>query len=82
MQHRYVGDIGDFGKFGLINFLLHNSEDGKQFRLGVLWFLTHPHAKEAQRNDGKHTRYLNESKEHNFLQYDHEIGRASCRERV
>ena len=33
MQNRYVGDIGDFGKYGLLRALYH----GRQ--LGVAWYL-------------------------------------------
>lgn len=70
MQHRYVGDIGDFGKFGLINFLVRNGENKEALRLGVLWFLTHPREKEAQKKDGKHTNYLSETKGKVFSQYN------------
>ncbi len=57
MQHRYVADIGDFGKYGLLNALLAG-EQKRALRLGVLWCLTHPSGKEVHRNDGKHTAYL------------------------
>ena len=33
MQNRYVGDIGDFGKYGLLRALCHGR------RLGVAWYL-------------------------------------------
>lgn len=50
MQDRYTGDIGDFGKFGLLRALC-----GESKMLGVVWYLTvHPEAN----SDGKHTGYL------------------------
>jgi len=52
MQHRYVGDVGDFGKYGLLRALLRGREDE---RLGVVWYLTDP---EAHNNDGRHDGYL------------------------
>ena len=37
MQDRYAGDIGDFGKFGLLQAL-----SGEGFRIGVNWYKTLP----------------------------------------
>lgn len=34
MQHRYVGDVGDFGKFALLNAFAASG-----LRLGVIWYL-------------------------------------------
>lgn len=34
MQHRYVGDVGDFGKYALLNALASSG-----LRLGVIWYL-------------------------------------------
>lgn len=54
MQNRYVGDIGDFGKYGL----LKSAFSTKQLRLGVNWYLTDPNElKETSRNDGQYTEY-------------------------
>ena len=54
MQNRYVGDIGDFGKYGLLTTVF----SAKQLRLGINWYLTDPNElKETSRNDGKHTEY-------------------------
>ncbi|MFB0556240.1 MAG: hypothetical protein ACETVW_00050 [Dehalococcoidia bacterium] len=36
MQDAYVGDVGDFGKYGLLN-EIHRKSDGK-IRLGVNWY--------------------------------------------
>ena len=38
MQDRYVGDVGDFGKYGLLRSLCRGDEHGAAFRLGVLWY--------------------------------------------
>ena len=61
MQNRYVGDIGDFGKYGLLRYLSglnHAPEPGKFLRLGVVWYLV---KNERHNNDGGHTGYLNDS---------------------
>lgn len=52
MQNRYVGDLGDFGKFGLLKALRGEPAD---LRLGVVWYLTNLQEGNA---DGKHIRYL------------------------
>ena len=49
MQDRYVGDIGDYVKYGLLRAIRGTR------RLGVAWYL-HPDAGPA--GDGKHTSYL------------------------
>lgn len=51
MQDRYVGDVGDFGKYALLRHLT----GGK--RLGVAWYL---YPDESHNADGKHVRYLEE----------------------
>mgnify|MGYP001030819481 CR=1 FL=1 len=51
MQNRYVGDIGDFAKYSLLNAL---SEERK---LGVAWYL---YPDEGHNDDGKHTSYLDQ----------------------
>ncbi len=50
MQNQYVGDIGDFGKYGLLRALA-----GEPLRLGVAWYLF---PDEKDRPDGKFTDYL------------------------
>ena len=50
MQNRYVGDVGDFGKYGLLRACV------RQLRLGVVWYL---HPDESHNSDGKYTGYLN-----------------------
>ncbi len=49
MQDRYVGDVGDYAKYSLLNFL---SED---MRLGIAWYL---YPDEGHNADGKHISYL------------------------
>lgn len=51
MQDRYVGDIGDFGKYGLLRFLFQDSK----LRLGVDWCLV---PDESYNADGRHINYL------------------------
>ncbi len=50
MQNRYVGDIGDFGKLGLLRQL---SKTG--LSVGVNWYLT---PDETHNGDGRHIGYL------------------------
>ena len=47
MQDKYVGDIGDFGKYILLN------EICKEFKLGVKWF----YVNEEKQTDDKEYRY-------------------------
>lgn len=51
MQNRYTGDIGDFGKLGLLR-VLHSVG----LYIGVNWYLT---PDESHNGDGRHTEYLN-----------------------
>ncbi|MBI3307636.1 MAG: hypothetical protein HYZ84_07520 [Candidatus Omnitrophica bacterium] len=53
MQDRYVGDAGDFGKYGLLRALIKSSE----LKLGVVWCFVKD---ESHNEDGKHTTYLNQ----------------------
>ena len=57
MQNRYVGDLGDFGKFGLLRALCSCSEtgNGAAMSLGVVWYLV---PDENHNDDGKFVRYL------------------------
>lgn len=50
MQNRYVGDIGDFGKYGLLKALA-----GHGLRLGVHWCLN---TDDEDSSDGNLTDYL------------------------
>ncbi len=51
MQDRYTGDIGDFGKYGLLKAMC-----GDNLSLGVAWYLF---PDEEGSGDGSHTGYLN-----------------------
>lgn len=61
MQNRYVGDIGDFGKYGLLRRL------SRQKRLGVAWYLC---PDEDHNSDGKYISYLEKSDEWESLDPD------------
>jgi hypothetical protein len=50
VQDRYVGDIGDFGKYGLLRALC-----GDRLSLGVVWYLV---PDEDRPGDGAHVGYL------------------------
>ncbi len=50
MQDRYVGDVGDFGKYGLLKALC-----GDDLPLGVVWYL---YPDEEDNGDGGHVQYL------------------------
>ena len=54
MKNMYVGDVGDYGKYGLLRFL---SMQG--IMIGVNWYLT----KNDNSNDGKHITYFDREKE-------------------
>jgi hypothetical protein len=49
MQNMYVGDIGDYGKYGLLRALFSGC------KLGVVWYLV---PNENHLNDGRHIDYL------------------------
>ena len=48
MQNRYVGDIGDFGKYHLLQEL-----SMPDLKLGIVWYLI---PNENHNSDGKHVR--------------------------
>ena len=61
MQDRYTGDVGDFGKYGLLRYLTGQMEtppSSHDIRLGVVWYL---YPDESHNADGKHTGYLTNS---------------------
>ena len=53
MQDRYAGDVGDFGKLGLLRQIA-----GTGLKVGVNWYRTYK-PEEHDRGDGKHISYLN-----------------------
>ena len=50
-----MGDVGDFGKYGLLRSLCGEDEHGAALRLGVLWYRFD--GKDTS-NDGGHTEYI------------------------
>lgn len=68
MQNRYVGDIGDFGKYGLLRVLSGLAETSAfrgHLRLGVVWYLF---PDELHNSDGKYTGYLDPTPD-NYVRY-------------
>ena len=68
MQDRYTGDIGDYGKYGLLRQLCGiHPKAADQLRLGVLWYRPEPETvKSDPPNDGKHIAYLLSENEERF----------------
>ena len=64
MKDQYVGDIGDYGKYGLLRFLAKND-----INIGVNWYLTENDCS----NDGKFTDYLNDDYKTDYSHYDEEL---------
>ena len=54
MKNQYVGDIGDYGKYGLLRFLANRG-----IRIGVNWYLTENDGSA----DGRFTHYLKQDSE-------------------
>lgn len=54
MQHMYVGDIGDYGKYGLLRAIMPSTS-----KLGIVWYLV---PNESHLNDGRHISYLSSLK--------------------
>ena len=70
MQNQYVCDIGDFGKYGLLNSLCISEFDNFHLSLGVIWYLV----PNENNNDGKHIKYLEQSSENeNFRNCDPQL---------
>ena len=66
MKDQYSGDVGDFGKFGLLRALANDIDGGPRFRLGVIWYLT----PNDDRGDGKHVEYLSDAKQAEYRSCD------------
>lgn len=54
MQDRYAGDVGDFGKLGMLRCM-----EDFGLRVGINWYLVDD---ESHNNDGKHIGYLEDEK--------------------
>lgn len=63
MRDRYVGDIGDFAKYGLLRAI------GKGKRLGVAWYLC-VDSDAPKSGDGRHIAYLQRPDEWRHLDHD------------
>ena len=70
MQNRYVGDVGDFGKHGLLRFLSGATDkEGPDWklRLGLIWYMfpdeRHGSDRKKINNDGRHIGYLDLTRE-------------------
>ena len=61
MQNRYVGDVGDFAKYGLLRAI-----QGRK-QLGVAWYLR---PNEGPGGEGGHVEYLSRPEESNELDPD------------
>ena len=62
MQDRYAGDVGDFGKIGMLRCI-----EMCGVRIGVNWYLVED---ESHNQDGKHVGYLQDNK---FVGLDEEL---------
>lgn len=61
MQSKYVGDIGDFGKHGLLRYLSGLTDPGTDepdLRIGLVWYLT---PDQCCNRDGRHVGYLEDT---------------------
>ena len=68
MQDRYTGDVGDFGKYGMLRRLCGlRDEDADPLKLGVVWYRP-PLSIVASdpADDGKHTGYLQSGQDEPF----------------
>ena len=71
MQDRYTGDVGDYGKYGLLRQICGLRDDAEQLRLGVVWYRPEPETvKLDPANDGKHIAYLCPEQESRFRPCD------------
>ena len=61
MKNQFFGDIGDYGKYGMLRYLAENN-----IKIAVNWYLT----EDDGSNDGKHISYLDNDKD---MKYDPEL---------
>ena len=69
MQDRYAGDVGDFGKYGLLRWLCGPDGHGPALRLGVLWY----RFEDATPGDGEHISYLEPPRAQEFRKCDPDL---------
>jgi hypothetical protein len=65
VKNRYIGDLGDFAKYGLLRAIAGPGRD-RAFRLGVVWYLT----PDDGRQDGRHIHYLSASRPNPYSRAD------------
>ena len=72
MRDKYVGDVGDYYKYGLLRHLIgHTAGDqSSRLKLGVVWYLFND---PCERNDGNHRSYLEERNSRLFRPLDPEL---------
>lgn len=75
MQDRYVGDIGDYGKYGLLRALTSTElKSGARLKLFVNWYKTCPNNKKFNKNkEGKFINYLNKKNASKYVEYDNDL---------
>ena len=77
VQDRYVGDVGDFGKYGLLRALVSGKPS---LHLNIVWYLTDEFTVARDpKGDGGDISYLCSKNEHRFLDCDPELYEASRR---
>ena len=54
MQDRYAGDVGDFGKLGMLRCM-----EASGLKVGINWYLV---GDESHNNDGKYIGYMEDEK--------------------
>jgi len=70
MQDRYVGDVGDFGKYALLRYLIGYNKNIPPLNLGVVWCLF---PDENHNSDGRHTSYLQNKTLYKFDRELHDV---------
>src|SRR5881628_3576408 len=76
MQDRYVADVGDFGKYGLLRVLCNTTghESGPRLRLGVVWYLFDSKEERKRKpGDGRKTGYAKQSHKARFRRRDEKL---------
>lgn len=71
MQDRYAGNVGDFGKYGLLRWLCRPDAHGPAFRLGVLWY----RFEDATSGGGRRDSYLEPPRAREFRSCDPDLFR-------
>ena len=69
LQDRYAGDVGDFGKYGLLRRLCSPDKHGPALRLGVLWY----RFEDATPGDGRYVSYLESPRAQGYRSCDPDL---------